>query len=136
MPPSEIVCCFDVDNTLLDNDRVQDDLRDHLRGKFGDELCELYWSIFEQLRQELGYADYLGALQRYRLPRMHDPRVLELSSFLIDYPFSERLYPQATEVLARCRRWGCRSSCRTATLFFSRGRWNDPACGKPSKAGC
>ena len=106
MPHSEIVCCFDVDNTLLDNDRVQDDLRDHLRGKFGDELCELYWSIFEQLRQELGYADYLGALQRYRLPRMHDPRVLELSSFLIDYPFSERLYPQATEVLARCRRWG------------------------------
>ena len=107
----DLVFLFDVDNTLLDNDRVQDDLRKHLAHEFGKESCRLYWEIFEQLRTELGYADYLGALQRYRLHDVHNTQLLQMSSFLVDYPFAERLYPRALDVLAHCRQWG-----RTAIL--------------------
>lgn len=94
----------DVDNTLLDNDRVEADLRQHLAHEFGAANRDRYWTIFEELRSELGYADYLGALQRYRLHNLCDPRLLRMSFFLIDYPFSERLYPAALEVLAQLRK--------------------------------
>jgi FMN phosphatase YigB (HAD superfamily) len=105
-PPSEVVFLFDVDNTLLNNDRVQDDLRNHLEREFGAETRDRYWAIFEDLRAELGYTDYLGALQRYRLEDMCDPRLLMMSSFLLDYPFADRLYPGALSVLAHARTWG------------------------------
>jgi len=85
---------------------VQDDLRAHLATEFGPENRDRYWEIFETLRAELGYADYLGALQRYRLGAMNDPRLLLMSAFLVDYPFAERLYPGALEVIAYLRRWG------------------------------
>lgn len=104
--PAPIVFLFDVDNTLLDNDAVQADLSDHLEREFGREHRDRYWSIFEALRTELGYADYLGALQRYRLENLDDPQLLLISTFLIDYPFANRLYPDALEVLAHCRRFG------------------------------
>jgi len=101
-----VVFLFDVDNTLLDNDRVTRDLRDHLAAHYGAEVCDRYFAIFEDVRKETGYADYLGALQRYRLEDMGDPRVLRLSSWLLDYPFAERLYPYALEVVACCARRG------------------------------
>ena len=104
--PAPIVFLFDVDNTLLDNDAVQADLSAHLEREFGREHRDRYWSIFEALRVELGYADYLGALQRYRLENLDEPQLLLMSSFLIDYPFANRLYPGALEVLAHCRRFG------------------------------
>jgi FMN phosphatase YigB (HAD superfamily) len=100
------VFLFDVDNTLLDNDAVQGDLGAHLEAEFGRASCERYWAIFEELRGQLGYADYLGALQRYRLENLDDPQLLRLSLFLVDYPFRERLYPRALEALARCARLG------------------------------
>src|SRR5258705_7286158 len=93
------VVLFDVDNTLLDNDRVTADLRDHLEREVGQECQEGYWSIFEELRAEVGYADYLGALQRYRASYPHDLRVLTVSHFLLEYPFHERLFPNALEVV-------------------------------------
>jgi FMN phosphatase YigB (HAD superfamily) len=80
-------------------------LREHLASEFGPE-SDRYWKIFEELRAELGYADYLGALQRYRLGAMNDPRLLLMSAFLVDYPFADRLYPHALEVLGHLRRWG------------------------------
>ena len=101
-----VVFLVDVDNTLLDNDRVQQDLREFLAAEVGRPARDRYWAIFEALRAELGYADYLGALQRYRVEQPHDPRLLKVSSFLVDYPFAERLYPGALDVLARFRRWG------------------------------
>lgn len=104
--PVEIVFLLDVDNTLLDNDRIAADLGDHLAHEFGDESRDRYWKIFEALRVELGYADYLGALQRYRVGAMNDPRLLMMSSFLVDYPFAERLYPGALDVIAHLRRFG------------------------------
>ena len=104
--PAPLVILFDVDNTLLDNDEVQHDLSVHLEQEFGREHRDRYWSIFEALRAQLGYADYLGALQRYRLENLDEPQLLLMSSFLIDYPFASRLYPQALEVLAHCRRFG------------------------------
>jgi FMN phosphatase YigB (HAD superfamily) len=82
--PDDVVFLFDVDNTLLDNDRVQQDLSAHLEGMFGRARREEYWEIFEALRAELGYSDYLGALQRYRLRTESDPRLLLISSFLVD----------------------------------------------------
>lgn len=102
----DVVFLFDVDNTLLDNDSVVEDFRGHLVRHAGNEGGQRYWAIFEELRRELGYADYLGALQRYRLERQHDPHLLLASSFLLDYPFEKRLYPGALEVLARCGRLG------------------------------
>jgi FMN phosphatase YigB (HAD superfamily) len=104
--PDEVVFLFDVDNTLLDNDRVQDDLRNHLEREFGAESRDRYWAIFEELRAELGYTDYLGALQRYRLEDLCDPRLLMMSSFLVDYPFANRLYPGSLDALEHVRSWG------------------------------
>lgn len=102
----DVVFLFDVDNTLLDNDAAQRDYRAHLDRESGPEAAERYWQIFEELRRELGYADYLGALQRYRLERLHDPRLFLVSSYLLDYPFAKRLYPGALEVLERFGRFG------------------------------
>ena len=101
-----VVFLFDVDNTLLNNDRVIADLRQHLAETFGDALMAEYWKIFEELRTELGYADYLGALQRFRTHHPRDPHVLLLSSFLIDYPFANRIYPGALDVLEAFGAWG------------------------------
>jgi FMN phosphatase YigB (HAD superfamily) len=102
----EIVFLFDVDNTLLDNDRVEQDLRRHIEQEFGPETRKRYFAIFEELRTELGYADYLGALQRYRLEDICDPRLLQMSSFLVDYPFANRLYPGSLDALEHVRTWG------------------------------
>jgi hypothetical protein len=106
MPRSQVVFLFDVDNTLLDNDRVAADLRKHLTQAVGAERQERYWALFEQLRSELGYADYLGALQRYRVENPRDPHILELSSFLLDYPFANRLYPGSLDAITHCQQWG------------------------------
>jgi FMN phosphatase YigB (HAD superfamily) len=100
------VFLFDVDNTLLDNDAVQSDLSAHLEREVGLASRDRYWEIFEQLRAELGYADYLGALQRYRLEHQDDQLLLRISFFLLDYPFADRLYPGALAVLAHCRAFG------------------------------
>jgi hypothetical protein len=104
--PASVVFLLDVDDTLLDNDRIQEGLRSHLEHEFGPENSDRYWASFEELRAELGYADYLGALQRYRLTHLHEPRLLLLSSFLVDYPFADRLYPHALDVIERLRSWG------------------------------
>jgi len=104
--PAKIVFLFDVDNTLLDNDRVTTDLKHHLEKEVGREGAQCYWNKFERLREELGYADYLGALQRYRSENPHDPRLLTASRFLIDYPFSNRLFPNSLDVVARVKQWG------------------------------
>src|ERR1700743_3753783 len=101
-----IVFLFDVDNTLLDNDRVQADLSEHLQATYGQATRDRYWSIFEELRGELGYADYLGALQRYRLDDLHRPELLRMSNWLVDYPFADRLYPGALEAVKHVQQWG------------------------------
>ena len=106
MPAHKIVFLFDVDNTLLDNDRVTADLQLHLQQEVGPERAQRYWSIFEQLRTELGYADYLGALQRYRTEYPRDPRLLIVSNFLVNYPFADRLYPDSFEVIDHVKQWG------------------------------
>jgi hypothetical protein len=101
-----VVFLFDVDNTLLDNDRVQADLSDHLEKTYGVATRDRYWTIFEELRSELGYADYLGALERYRLEDLHRPEVLRMSIWLVDYPFADRLYPRALEAVRHVQQWG------------------------------
>ena len=103
---NEVVFLLDVDNTLLDNDQVGADLRHHLTIAFGAERQERYWVLLEQLRQQLGYADYLGALQRYRVENPHDPHLLEISSYLVDYPFANRLFPGAFDVIDHLTTWG------------------------------
>ncbi len=102
----EVVFLLDCDNTLLDNDRVQYDLSDHLAREFGPWSRDRYWAILEELRSELGYTDYLGALQRYRLEDLCDPRLLTMSSYLVDYPFASRLYPHALDVVRHLRSMG------------------------------
>ena len=103
---AETVFLFDVDNTLLDNDRFQDDLRQELERAHGERACARYWEIFEELRGELGYADYLGALERLRLQDLHDPTLFRTANWLIDYPFADRLYPQVLKVVEHVRQWG------------------------------
>jgi FMN phosphatase YigB (HAD superfamily) len=105
-PRAEVIFLFDVDNTLLDNDQVIADLRQYLMREVGTGPAEHYFAIFEQLREELGYADYLGALQRYRVAYPRDPRLIAISSFLVNYPFADRLYPGALEVLERLSVFG------------------------------
>jgi FMN phosphatase YigB (HAD superfamily) len=105
MTSHSTVFLVDVDNTLLDNDRIQADLKRHLEREFGAASRDRYWAIQEQLFSELGYRDYLGALQRYRTEHPHDIHLLSMSSYLVDYPFADRLYPHALDVLERLRNW-------------------------------
>jgi hypothetical protein len=106
MTQTDLVFLLDVDNTLLDNDRVIVDLKRHLTQAFGAERQHRYWAIFEQLRSELGYADYLGALQRYRIENPRDPNFLEVSRYLTDYPFANRLFPGSLDVIEHLDQWG------------------------------
>ncbi len=103
---SRVVFLLDVDNTLVDNDRIAADLKRYLTRAVGAERQERYWAIYETLRAELGYADYLGALQRYRVEHPHDPHLIAVSSFLVDYPFANRLYPGSLDVIERLAAWG------------------------------
>ena len=98
---------LDVDNTLLDNDRVTADLMRYLEREVGAERQQRYWAIFEELRTELGYADYLGALQRYRDRAPARPASCSrLSSFLVNYPFANRLFPDSLDVIEHLAQWG------------------------------
>jgi FMN phosphatase YigB (HAD superfamily) len=111
IPSQPIVFLVDVDNTLLDNDAIQRDLSEHLERRFGRAARDRYWAILADLFAELGYRDYIGALQRYRVEHPRDVELLSMSSFLIDYPFAERLFPAALDVLKWLRGFG-----RTAIL--------------------
>src|SRR5213593_2822206 len=110
----ELIFLLDVDNTLLDNDHIERDVSVHLTQVFGKEACNRYWAILEQLRSELGYADFLGALQRYRVENLHNPQILAMSSFLVDYPFADRLYPNALDVIRQLK-------SRRPVVIFSDG---------------
>ena len=120
----DIVFLFDVDNTLLNNDRVQADLDVHIGVEHGTAARNRYWEIFETLRSELGYADYLGALERYRLEEMHDPRLLRMSNWLVDYPFADRLYPGALDAVkhAQAMGAGCHPVGRRRGVSAAQGR--------------
>jgi len=102
----DVIFLFDVDDTLLDNDRVKDDLSAHVLSIFGKEANDRLWVLYEEERIKHGYADFLGMLERFRLENMHDPRVLRLANWLLDYPFIERLYPDAFGVVRHVRTWG------------------------------
>ncbi|MEE9204692.1 MAG: HAD family hydrolase [Nitrospirales bacterium] len=114
MAQNQVVFLLDVDNTLLDNDRVVADLMRHLDREVGSDCQQRYWTIFEELRKELGYADYLGALQRFRIEHPRDPRLFTVSSFLVNYPFANRLFPNSLDVVDRFKEWG-------ATVILSDG---------------
>jgi FMN phosphatase YigB (HAD superfamily) len=103
---ADTVFLFDVDNTLLDNDRVQADLGVHLAESYGEKTRKRFWEIFDDRRSEVGYADYLGALQRYRLEAMHDPGLLRMANWIVDYPFHERVYPAAIETVKAAQQVG------------------------------
>jgi FMN phosphatase YigB (HAD superfamily) len=106
MSDSKIVCLFDVDNTLLNHDRVSADLRRHLESTVGPERAQHYWKLFEDIRSEIGYADYLGALQRYRMEHPRDEHLLEVSYYLIRYPFANRLFPGSIDAIEHAQQWG------------------------------
>jgi hypothetical protein len=106
MLPEKIVFFFDVDNTLLGNDHVVADLMGYLEREIGYERQQRYWMYFERLRSELGYADYLAALQRYRLEYLRDSHILAVSNCLIDYPFAPRLFPNSLDVVEHAERFG------------------------------
>jgi FMN phosphatase YigB (HAD superfamily) len=101
-----IVFLFDVDNTLIDNDRVQTHLSDHLAENYGAHARDRYWQILHELVDELGYVDYLGALERYRVEALHRPEILRMSSWLVDYPFAERLFAGALDAVRHVQQWG------------------------------
>ena len=103
---AKVVFLFDVDNTLLDNDRVIADLTKYLDREVSPKRAQCYWALFEQLRTRLGYADYLGALQRYRSEYPHDLGLLAVSRFLIKYPFANRLFPNSLDVIEHVKHWG------------------------------
>ena len=106
MTTAETVFLFDVDNTLLNHDHVSRDLKQFLNKTVGAELSSSYWKIFEGLRDELGYADYLGALQRYRVKHHYDAALLAVSTYLVNYPFANRLFPNSLDVVERCSQLG------------------------------
>ena len=133
--PTSVVFLFDVDNTLLDNEKVTADLQHHLVSEIGLEGAQEYWQIFEQLRTELGYADYLGALQRYRAKHPRAPHLLSVSDFLINYPFAERLFPDALKVIERVEQWGPAVILSDGDVVFqplkiSRSGLGDAVCGR------
>jgi FMN phosphatase YigB (HAD superfamily) len=114
----KVVFLFDVDNTLLNNDQVTKDLEAHLQREVGNTGAKQYWAIFEALRSHLGYADYLGALQRVRVEYPHDLRLLTVSRFLIDYPFANRLYPNSLDVIDKAKSWGLAALLTDGDVVF------------------
>src|ERR1044072_9660644 len=129
------VFLFDVDNTLLDNDRVAADLQRHLASEIGATGVQEYWRIFEQLRTELGYADYLGVLQRYRTEHPHAQQLLCMSDFLINYPFADRLFPDALKVIQYVEQWGPAVILSDGDVVFqplkaTRSGLADSVCGR------
>lgn len=106
MMSHDVVFLIDVDNTLLDADQVTLDLGRYLEETIGHNRQQRYWNLFKQLRDELGYADYLGALQRYRIEFSHDPHILMVSQFLLNYPFSNRLFQNALDVVNHMKQRG------------------------------
>jgi FMN phosphatase YigB (HAD superfamily) len=106
MAAGKTVFLFDVDNTLLNNDRVVSDLMRHLEREIGDDRQRRYWAYFEELRGQLGYADYLGALQRYRVEYPRDLHILAVSHYLTNYPFANRLYPDSLDAVEHCGQFG------------------------------
>lgn len=115
---ARVVFLFDVDNTLLDNDRVIEDLHKFLDHEVGTERCGRYWTIFERLRSECGYADYLGALQEYRRDYPHDIHLLEVSRYLIEYPFANRLFPGSLDALQHVQQWGLAALLTDGDVVF------------------
>ena len=103
---ADLVILIDVDNTLVDNDRIQADMGEYMVSMYGAKVRDRYWAIFEKIRSELGYADYLGALERYRIEAMHDPRILRMANWLVDYPFADRLYPGALDAVRHAQKFG------------------------------
>lgn len=101
-----VVFLIDVDNTLLDNDSAQADYIAEIRNKVSANSAQRYWEIFQQATKELGYADYLGALQRYRQEDMHDPNLFSISSYFLDYDFKQRLYPKSLNVIKHLQSFG------------------------------
>jgi FMN phosphatase YigB (HAD superfamily) len=102
----DIVFLFDVDNTLLDNDAISADLDAHVANAFGDAGRKLYREIYEALRDRVGYADYLGAIQQFRVRCGDEVRAQDLGAYLLEYPFADRLYPRALEAIAHVSRFG------------------------------
>ena len=102
----QIIFLFDVDNTLLDNDHIALDLKSHLEREVGHERQERYWTLFEELRTKVGYADYLGALQLYRENYPRDPHLLTVSHFFVEYPFANRLFPNSLDAVAHAKKFG------------------------------
>jgi len=115
---AKIVFLFDVDNTLLNNDRVTADLARYLTREVGPKRARCYWALFEQLRKRLGYADYLGALQQYRLKYPHDVGLLTISHFLVNYPFDKRLYPKSLDVVRHVGKWGAAALLTDGDVVF------------------
>src|SRR5690242_14138351 len=114
----DIVFLFDVDNTLLDNDRVQADLSAHLESAYGPATRGRYWAFFEELRGQLGYADYLGALQRYRIEYPRDFHILAVSHYLISYPFANRLFPNSLDAVEHCKQFGSTTIVSDGDVVF------------------
>jgi len=106
MLTGDVVFLLDVDNTLLDNDRFGADLSDRLEQGFGRAGRERYWAIFTGLRERLGLADYLGSLQSFRSGLDDDPHLLRMSEYLLEYPFSALVYPQALAAIEHLRAFG------------------------------
>ena len=102
----QVIFLFDVDNTLLDNDRMKGDLSAHVEAVFGKKADEQLWALYEEERAKHGYADFLGTLEKFRLAHLEYPRVLRFSNWVMDYPFIERLYPDALGAVRHVRQWG------------------------------
>jgi FMN phosphatase YigB (HAD superfamily) len=115
---AKVVFLFDVDNTLLDNDRITADLMHHLERHIGRDGQQRYQDLFEELRVQLGYADYLGALQRYRVEYPRDFRILAVSSFLVNYPFATRLFPDSIDTVERCQQFGTAAIVSDGDVVF------------------
>ena len=106
MPSEHVVFLFDVDNTLIDNDHIVADMKRNLERDIGNEQQQRYWDYFEELRTELGYADYLGALQRYRVNHPRDFGIIAVSYFLMNYQFANRLFPCSLDVIEQYKQYG------------------------------
>jgi FMN phosphatase YigB (HAD superfamily) len=117
-PPEPVVFLVDVDNTLLDNDRILEDVRNHVAEVCGADAGKRYWEIVIRLFDELGYRDYLGALQLYRVENPYDPRLFQLADFVLDYPFADRLYPGALDALRRFSQWGPTAALTDGDVVF------------------
>lgn len=97
---------FDVDNTLLDNDRVRAELAETIERIVGPERGEAFWESYEQVRRDRDYVDYPNTIARFGRAFPDEVGYPDVADAILGYPYRAAVFPGAHDVLRQAQRVG------------------------------